>query len=154
MDEHAGEAEPLLHAAGESADERAFLFAEADELQHVVHRLLALRGRDLVTRAEEVEILGHLHVLVHAEEVGHVADDVAHGVGIAHDVVAEDECLSGGGREEGGEDAERGGLARAVRADEAEEIALVDSEVERVQRDHAAVAAGEAESLNSGKWRS
>ena len=48
-------------------------------------------------------------------------------------VVAEDECLSGGGREEGGEDAERGGLARAVRADEAEEVALVDGEGGRGQ---------------------
>ena len=79
---------------------------------------------------------------------------MADSVGIAHDIVAEDERLPGTGREEGGENAERGGLARAVRPDEAEEIALVDGEIERVQRDHAAVTAGEAEGLNSGKWRS
>src|SRR5436190_1111230 len=72
VNEDAGEAEALLHAAAERPDDRAFLFREADKFQHVVYRALALRGGDLVARAEEVEILGYFHVFVHPEKVGHV----------------------------------------------------------------------------------
>ena len=127
-----------------------FFSLKPDQFQHVVDRLLALRGGNLVTRAEEIQVLRHFHVLVHAEEIRHVTDDMAHGVGVAHDIVAEDLGRAGGGREKRGEDAQRGGLARAVGADEAEEIAAVDGQVERTERGHGAVRAGQADGVDGG----
>ena len=76
------------------------------------------------------------------------------GVGVANDIVTEDDGLSGGRREERGEDAQGGGLAGAVGADESEQVTLVDGEVEVGQGDHRAVGAGETRGLNSRKRRS
>lgn len=90
MDEHAGEPEALLHAAAEGADDGAAFFGEADEFEHVVDGFLTLLGRDAVAGTEEVEVLGDFHVLVHPEEVGHVADHMADGIGVFDDVMAED----------------------------------------------------------------
>src|SRR6185503_19814790 len=94
MNEDTGEAETLLHPAAERADESTFFFTQADEFENIVDRFFPLEGGDLVAGAKEVEILGHLHVLVDTEEVGHVTDDVAHGIGIAHDIMAEHEGLA------------------------------------------------------------
>jgi hypothetical protein len=82
VDQNARKAESLLHAAAERADERAPLFGQSDEFQHVRDRLFALGRRDPVAGAEKVEVLGDLHVLVDAEEIRHVADDMADGVGV------------------------------------------------------------------------
>ena len=125
---------------------------QAHQFQHVVHRFFPLRGRDFVARAEEIQVLGHLHVLIDAEKIGHVADDMAHGVGLAHHVVAEDSGGAGGGRQEGGQDAQGGGLARAVGADEAEQIALVDGQVEGIERGDVAKDAGQADGGHGREW--
>ena len=63
--------------------------------EHVIDRLLALMSGYLVTGPEEIEVLRHLHVLVHPEKVGHVANDVPHRIGVldelpAHDVIEVD----------------------------------------------------------------
>ncbi len=42
MNEHARQAQPLLHAAAQRPDERALLLAQPNQLQHVIDRLLAL----------------------------------------------------------------------------------------------------------------
>ncbi len=93
---------------------------------------LALGGGNLVTGAKEIEILGHFHVLVHAEEIRHVTDDVADGIRIAHHVVAQHEGLARGRSQERGKDAQRRGLACAIGTDEAKKVAALDGEVERV----------------------
>src|SRR5260221_401286 len=82
------------------------------------------------TGPEEIQVPGDFHALVPAEEAGHVADDVAHRVCVADPVMAQDARLPRRRREEGGQDAQRGGLARAVGADEAEEVAAIDRQVE------------------------
>src|SRR5262249_33216671 len=73
MNENAGQTEALLHAAAERADQRAFLFAQADKLQNVVDCFFALGCGNFVAGAEEIEVLSHLHVFVYTEEVGHIA---------------------------------------------------------------------------------
>src|SRR4029453_11291851 len=55
--------------------------------------------------------------------------------------------LAGGGLGEAGEDAEQGGLARAVGAEEAEQLALLDREADAVQGRDGAVALAEIEHL-------
>lgn len=142
VDEDAGESESLLHAAAEGADEGALFVRQSDEFEHVFDGVFALFGGDFVAGAEEVEVFGDFHVFVNAKEVGHVADEVTDGVGVASDVVAEDFGAAFTGGEEGGKDAERGGFAGAVGSDEAEEVASVDLQVERGERRHSSVSAG------------
>ena len=109
--------------AAQRADDRAPLLRQAHQFQNIVDSLFPLRGRNFVAGPEEIQVFGHLHVLIDAEKVGHVTDDVPHGVGLADDIVAQDSGGAGGGRQEGGQDAQGGGLAGAIGADEAEEIA-------------------------------
>ena len=66
-----------------------FFSVKPDELEDVVDGFFALGGRDFVAGAEEIEVFGHLHVLIDAEEIRHVTDDMADGVGVADDIVAE-----------------------------------------------------------------
>ena len=89
VDQHPRQAEPLLHAPAQRADERPFLLRQPHQFQHVVHRLLPLRRRNLVAGAKEIQVLRHLHVLIHAEEVRHVTNHVAHRIGLAQQVASE-----------------------------------------------------------------
>src|SRR5256885_9536615 len=93
---------------------RSLLLAKANQFEHVIDRFLALRRRNFVTRAKEIEILGHFHVLVHTEEIWHVTDHVPDRVGVAHDVMTEHLRGAAGRREERGENAKGRGLPRAV----------------------------------------
>src|SRR4051794_41006181 len=99
MDQDASEAEPLLHPAAESANQSAFFLSQADQFENIVDCFFALSGRNFVTGAEEVEILGDFHVFVDAKKIGHIADDMADGVGVANDIVTEHPSLPSGGSE-------------------------------------------------------
>ena len=68
---------------------------------------------------------------------------LADGLRFAHDVVAEHRRRAGGGLEQRGEDADGGGLAGAVRAEQAVDGALADPQV------HAVEGAGVAKVLTS-----
>src|SRR5206468_8079849 len=149
VNQHPRKTEPLLHAPTQRADQRPFLFAQTNQFEHIVDCLLPLRRWDFVTGAEKIEVFGHFHVFVHAEEIRHVTNDVTDGVGVADNVVAEHLRGATGGRQEGGQDAQGGGLASAVRADETEKIAAIHRKIQRVECDHRAVHAGEGKSLYS-----
>ena len=127
-----------------------FLFAQADELEHVVDGLLALGRADAVTRGEKVEVLRDFHVFVHAEEIRHVAKDAPNLIRLADDVVAKDARGAGRGREKSREDAQRCSFAGAVRADEAKQVAAVYGEVELVQCGEGSVVPREAEGFDGG----
>ena len=81
----------------------------------------------------------HLHVVVHAEEIGHVADQPADFLGLGVDRVAADVSLAPGRVEERGEDPHGRRLARAVGADEPEQVARLELEVDRANGEQVAV---------------
>ena len=98
---------------------------------------------------QPVQAADHLDVHPSAEEAvdggflrGH-ADAAAHLVGLAHHVEAGHRARALGGDGEGGEDADRGGLAGPVVAEEAEHGARSDAEVEVPQRPQVVVALAE-----------
>ena len=66
------------------------------------------------------------------------ADRVADAHGLGEHVEAGDAGAAGVGAGEGGEDADGGALARAVGAEQAEDGARLDLEVEAVERAHVA----------------
>ena len=82
---------------------------------------------DLVGDGEEVEELPDLHAVVDAEVVGHEADDPADGHRVGRDRVAGDPPLARGRPQQRGQEPDRRALARAVGADEAEDLALADA---------------------------
>ena len=59
-------------------------------------------------------------------------------------------ALAGGRSEKRCEDAQRGGFARAIGADEAEEVAAIDGQVQRTQRGHRAVSARQTDGMDGG----
>ena len=75
VDERLGQAEPLLHAAGEAVDEVVALVGEVEQLEHVADDGFAAAAGNLVGDGEEVQELPDFHAVVDAEVVGHVADD-------------------------------------------------------------------------------
>ena len=77
VDERLGQAEALLHAAGEAVDEVVALVREVEQFEHVADDGFAAAAGDLVGDGEEVQKLPDLHAVVDAEVVGHVADAFA-----------------------------------------------------------------------------
>ena len=143
MQQRAGQAQALGHAAREAGHQGVALVGQVDQLEHFLADLPPRGPLDPVGGGEELEILDHLHVVVDAEEVGHVADDAADLLGPGVDRVAADGRLAPGRVQERGEDPHRRRLARAVGADEAVDVPLVERQVEPVQGVELAVHLGQ-----------
>ena len=88
-------------------------------------RSRAVRAVQAVDPAEEAEVLAHREVVVEAEALAHVADLPLHALGVLRDVGADDDAGAGGGRQQAAQHPDRRGLAGPVRAEEAEDLALV-----------------------------
>ena len=133
VDERLCQADALLHAFGIGFN-RAFAGGfEFHQLQQLVNAPVRLRPGDAENfRVKAQQLLGGEKFVV----VGHlrqVADALA-GDGLAH-VNAEQARPTAGRRHETEQDVHRGGLAGAVRAEEAEDFAGADFQVEAGQRD-------------------
>jgi hypothetical protein len=101
-----------------------------------------------VDAAEEAQVLPDREVVVEAEALAHVADLPLHALGVAGDVRAEHEPGAGAGLEQAAQHPDRRGLARAVCAEEAEDLALTDRERDAVDRREGAEALGELPDLH------
>jgi hypothetical protein len=77
VQQSASEPEPLRHAAREAGDERIALVSQVDELENFLADFLARSPFDSIGGGKELEVFDDLHVVVDAEEVGHVTDDAA-----------------------------------------------------------------------------
>ena len=145
MNEHAGERNALLHAAREAADQVVAPPGHVGERERVADDFVPLRLAEPVGRAEEVEILKDAHLPVHREVIRHEAHAAADLVALGDDVMAED-LHAGAARvawlrergtlrlEQRGEDFQRGGFARAVRADEPVDGLPLHGEAHAAQR--------------------
>ena len=71
VDEHPGEADPLLHAAREAVDEIVLAPLHVGECEHVADDLVASLLGEPIGRAKEIEILEDGHLPIHREVVGH-----------------------------------------------------------------------------------
>src|SRR5690606_37397965 len=82
-------------------------------------------------------------VFVHAEEVGHVADDAADLAAMLETIKAADRRTALIGPHQAGEDLHGGALAGAVGADEAEDLASADLEGEVIDGGEGSEALGD-----------
>jgi len=151
VEEYAGEADALRLTAGELIDHRIALVGHVDEFEFFFADLAAVRTVDAVGRGEEFEVFNDLHVIIDAEEVGHIADESADFLRMGIDRFSADVGFAVIGIEEGGQHAHGRGLTRSVRTDEAEDVPLSERQVEIVDGDQIAVAFCQLAGLNHGK---
>jgi hypothetical protein len=132
--EGARERELLLHPTGERPGTPV---AEALDLcvDGRDQRPSLLEGRS-EHRGEEAEVLLDREIGIEGEPPRHVPNAGANCPEVAHHVEAEDLGRTTVGKEEGGEDAEKGRLPRTVGADEPEQLATIDLERDTVERAH------------------
>src|SRR5205823_92330 len=116
------ERQALLPSAGERAGETVAIRLDVRELDGPLDALAPLRSTKAIDRAEEVEVLLHGQIAVKRESLRDVADVAAHLFAFARDVETVDDGAPGGGNEQPAEDADQRRLARAVRAEEAEDL--------------------------------
>ena len=93
-------------------------------------RAIASRLESRCRRAEQHQVLAAGEPLVERGLLAGQRDLLADGAGVGDDVMAGDERAALGRGEEGGEDADGGGLAGAVVAEQTEHRAGLDREVE------------------------
>ena len=133
-DERDAEVEPALLAAGERLHARVLLRGETDELDHLVDvaRLLVVAGEHAV-RLAHAEVRPELGLLEHD------ADPLAELGARVLWVVPEHGHLAGVAPSVALEDLDRRRLAGAVRAEQAEDLALLDVEIDAAHRREIAV---------------
>lgn len=94
--------------------------------------------------------LVHREIGIEPEALAHVGQMVAHPRGIGGHVHPGHPHLSGVGGHDPGQDSQGGGLAGAVRAHQAEDLAVGHLQVESVQGGEVAEAPGQAPGVNGG----
>jgi hypothetical protein len=129
-----GHHEPLGHAAGQGVDRGLGPPAELELLQELVRGLPGGLGAHAEQPAVEVQVLPDGELAVQGVLLGDDPAELLGQRGVGRDVDAGDERPARGRDHAGGEDAGRGGLAGAVRAEEAEDLTGADVEVELVHR--------------------
>jgi hypothetical protein len=113
---------------------------EPHELEQLARALADLPHAHAVDAAEEVEVLLPCEVRVEADLLRSQADEPLHPGQIPGEARAQDLRVSLGGREQGREHREGGGLSGAVGAQQAEGLPLADLEGEVANRLHRAEA--------------
>ena len=148
MEQSLGQFETALHAAGEGFGAVLGAIGEGDALQHFRHALLQRRAGDSVEMADVDEVLLRRKLHVDAARLEDHADLAAHAAGIQSHVVAQNQSASGGGQHQGGKNAEHGGLAAAVGAEQTEDLGAIHGEGDAVEGDAIAVLMAQAVDLN------
>ena len=95
-----------------------------------------------------VQIIGRGHVVVEADRVRQIADQALDRERLAHRVMPEYASLPGADVAQAEQHQNRGGLAGAVGAEQAEDFARADIEVDAIDGDRRAIALGEAFGLD------
>ena len=104
-------------------------------------RAASLAVVESVDAAEEADVLIDRQQLVEREPLRHVADPPLDAFGIARDVDAADDAPSRGRRQQAAQHADGRGLAGAVAAEEAEDLAAPHVEADAIDGDELAEAA-------------
>jgi hypothetical protein len=99
---------------------------QIDQLEQLVNRSSACSHLYIVARPEEIEIFPNGHVVVDTEKIWHVANQAADCGWILPHGLSGDKYVSGGGLEQGRHHPDGSRLSGAVRADEAEDVAVLN----------------------------
>jgi hypothetical protein len=128
--------EPALHAAREAAHDAVRGVGEAEALEQLVDTAVELGPADALEAPAEAQVLARGGLAVGAAALGDNAYQPPDRGGLGAHVVAGDARAARVGTGKRGGDPDRGRLAGAVRAEQAEHAALLDRERESVEREH------------------
>ena len=150
MDERAGEAQLLLHAARELAGEACAELAHAGSGQQPVRALFANMAGTSNRVGVETDVLVDREVLVETEPLRHVADMLLALLGVRHDVDAVDDDVAAVRLHHAGQHPHGRGLAGAVGTDQAENLAAIHRETETIHGGNGSEPLGQPIGRNNG----
>jgi hypothetical protein len=128
MDERVRQSDTLAVAFGKVADDRPVHIRQAALFHDRVHALARTFPGQALQLGAKPQILPHPHLRMQRIVLRHVADAAANLPRVRENIQARHARRAGGGRQEAGEDAHRGAFARAVRAEQADDLAAPDRE--------------------------
>ena len=152
LDEGARDGDPLLLAAGELCGRPVAQLLETDEGERFAHALRALRTPHTIHAQSEPDVLPHGHV----REQGVRLEDRVHRSLVRRQVVDAAAAQPDGSLrrpDEAADQVQRCRLATAGWAEQAEELAVADVEVEGLQCDVVAVPLRDCAQLDPGASR-
>ena len=144
MDERGGELDALLVAERQVLDAIVRPLRDAQDLDRLGGPTRSVGPRQPVEPRQVHQLLQHLHLRIQAALLRHVPEPPSR-LRIDRAPVPSD--LAGVGLQHAERDAHRGRLARAVRPDEPDDLAVGDRERHAVERDDVAEPTGEVEQL-------
>jgi DNA-binding SARP family transcriptional activator len=143
-DQAGGQVEAAAHAAGVGLHRAAGRVGQAELNEEFPRPLPGLRAGGAGQPADQHQVLGAGEGLVDRRVLAGQPDELADLVCRVRDAVTEHRGLARVRGDQGGEHADNGGLARPVRAEQPENLALGDGQVDAVDRCGAAEPFGEA----------
>ena len=143
MEQTLRDLDPPLQSAGERLDQIVGAIAQVELDQEMIDPLAQRGPGEAVEMPLMREVLAHPQFLVEARRLKDDAEPAAQGAGIAQEVEPENAGRAARRPNEGGENAEEGRLAAAVRPEQAEDFARRDAERDVVEREAVAIAMGE-----------
>jgi hypothetical protein len=152
-DDAGGEVEPATHPAGVALDLPAGVVGEVEPLEQLVGPEAGLPAGETEEPGDHDEVLPTGEVLVDRGELAGEAHEAPDGVGGIDDVAAEHSGGAGVGPDERGQNVERRGLARAVRAQHSVDGAPLDRQVQPVDRPGPTERLHQAPDLDGQRFR-
>ena len=150
MQDAGREAQPPAHADRELRHGLVGAVVEADQVERMVDRRRGFPRRNALRAGEEVEVLGRRQSGIQRHLLGHEPKHAARGSRLVGQIVPSDRHGPAVEAEQGGEDAERGRLAGAVRTKQSNDLARCDGKRELREGDPLAVALGKP--IDRDRW--
>ena len=146
--ERIGQADSLAIAFGQMADDLAAHLGQTALLHDRLGPFAAPANAQTLQPGPELEVFAHPHVEMQRIILRHVTNAAAHFVGLGEHVEARHPRGAESGRQVAGQDAHRGALARAIRAEETDDLAPLHGEGDPVHRRVAGITLGQILDLN------
>ena len=136
------------HAPRQRGGKGVGAVGEADGFEQLRRALAAPRPGDAVQPGVNAHILGAGELGVAGHVLRNDPDAGAHRVGVANDIVPGHDRRAAGGRHQRRQHADERALARAVRSEQAEDLAALDREADVIHRQQRAKALADAFDLD------
>ena len=137
-----------LHPAGVGARRHSGSVDQVESVQQLGSPAATLGPVQVIEVGHEQEVLLAGEQVVHGGELACDADDLAHRVGPANDIMAEDPHGPAVGLDQRGEDLDSCGLAGAIRTEQREDCALRDMQVDAVEDPEVSVGLAQPDDID------
>ena len=150
VQQNSGESQPLRLAARECVCVCVALKIEVDDFEHFLASASSSVSSDPIGCRKELEVFNHLHVVVHAEEIGHVTDEPSDFLGVSVDRMPADVRFAPRRLQERGDDSHRRRFTGSIGPNKPEQVAFIELQVDRSNGEHVAVFLRKVDCLDHG----